>query len=247
MAVQRRKAPPLASTEVTQEANVKTHTATIADLSSGHLGVTLSDADENIGVLVADTDPNDLAAAAGLRTGFVITSINGVAVTGHEDALNLMQSSAKITMTYLTEAEAAVEAKKMRAKYVTKRNKWIVGIIMAVAAALVAAVTTAIIKDPHEASKLATHLGFPQVAHKLYEFGLPPPPAPLQGAELELKKAEAKYAVDELLRKYPHMALQYKMKIKEFQVKRSEEVPAACSSNPDRPPLPLCTCVAGST
>ena len=49
----------------------------IEDVGKGHPGITLTDADYGLGVLVDAVVHQDLCAQAGLRPGHVITAVDG--------------------------------------------------------------------------------------------------------------------------------------------------------------------------
>ena len=77
----------------------------------GYLGLTISR--HPLGLLVVDTDPCDLAHAAGLRVGDVIVTVNGEAVNDHQRALNIIEgcerNGQRIRLTYHKAEAAAIE------------------------------------------------------------------------------------------------------------------------------------------
>ena len=110
----------------------------------GHLGVDISNSDVCSGVHVKTVHPKDLFALAGIKPGWVITSVNGSTVCEHVDAMDIMKAAKtkeiKLEIVFLTEDEAkkqgAVEAAESAAC-----TKWIVGgllIFLAVIALMIA-------------------------------------------------------------------------------------------------------------
>ena len=76
-----------ATTDDTKADDTNTKTVTI-DTKSGHVGITCENHElEPLGVLLTKCDTIDLAFKAGLREGDVVTSVNGVPVTDHEDII----------------------------------------------------------------------------------------------------------------------------------------------------------------
>ena len=76
------------------------HTQITLSKRAGRLGVTCVNA-EPFGALVSSLIQNSVAAAAGLRVGDVITSVNGHLVRGHPDAVALIDQAADVVTLVL--------------------------------------------------------------------------------------------------------------------------------------------------
>ena len=190
-------------------------TATIADPTAGHLGITLANAEHSIGVLVEHVDMADLCAKAGLRPGHVITSVGGKAVSTHEECLALLSvADAKpVTLTYLTPEGAAEEIEAAQAKYKTRRKKMGYGVLITIVL-LVLGALTAVTLDPTLPSKIKAaaidHLRQMEQQMSANQQPPAPPRPPLEGFELEMKKTEVKNKLAEFDKEYPTMSFMAK-------------------------------------
>lgn len=96
------------------------------DMSKGMVGITCSSELEPKGVRLEYCDPNDLAAAAGLREGDVVVRCNGVPVSDHSALVNTFAAAsvrrATVTLDYVPAASVASVAASMRAKRPTQKS-----------------------------------------------------------------------------------------------------------------------------
>ncbi len=93
MSTLRQRKPGAAPANGLAEAGAGTNGAprtVVIDSSSGYLGVTLSDVEDGVGVLIAQCDVMDLISRSGLKAGDRITKVNGKSVSSHSKALAAM-------------------------------------------------------------------------------------------------------------------------------------------------------------
>ena len=133
------------------------------DTREGFLGITCTNCDVTEGVTIREVVDKDLCARAGLRSGMVITMINGTCVggdySGHDFALELMneakEKEQKLKITYLTPDEAA----EMGARERRSRMRFcmgIVAIVVAILLAFVLAVFLGVVQSPAEMMRKQT-------------------------------------------------------------------------------------------
>ena len=172
--------------------------AKISDAKAGHLGVTLTTAEHNLGALVEAAHPSDLVALAGLKAGHVITAINSTAVTDHEQALSLMLAAeGSLTISYLTADDAAIEAKAAKAKYELSSPKRSLGMIVIVFIVIALGAIYFLINNDAVLKMLQPS---PPA-----NTNIPPPRTPLDPFDKELKKTELLNGIVSFVEKYPHM------------------------------------------
>jgi hypothetical protein len=105
------------------------------DTREGFLGVLkCTSSEECYGVRMDKLHPNDLLARAGLKSGMVVTHVNGTEVATHEVGMEIMnevkEKGEKLTLVYLTEKEAVEQGARER----KTRNKWIVAVLLVLCA-----------------------------------------------------------------------------------------------------------------
>mgnify|MGYP003881751031 CR=1 FL=1 len=84
--------------------------------SSTHLGMTVSRGSTGgiRGVCVIRLDPKDMAKAAGLRVGDLITHVNDIRVTEHEDAIRILECAKRHAVPVMLQVASP-------------RSKWSIG------------------------------------------------------------------------------------------------------------------------
>ena len=97
------------------------------DPAKGFYGVTVSSSDLISGVNVDAVHPKDLFAAAGLKAGDVIVSLDGEEVDNHERAMIIMElaqcdAKKKLKVMYVSKAYAEAEAARSAAKWARRRG-----------------------------------------------------------------------------------------------------------------------------
>ena len=92
----------------------KTYNVVSIDTSSGHLGVTLANAKD--GVLIEDLCDADLFYKAGLRSGDILKTVNGQAVSVHDHCLAIFDDckGTTVNVEYVTAAELTAEFNALR-------------------------------------------------------------------------------------------------------------------------------------
>ncbi len=108
MSTLRQRKPGAAPANGLAEAGAGTNGAprtVVIDSSSGYLGVTLSDVEDGVGVLIAQCDVMDLISRSGLKAGDRITKVNGKSVSSHSKALAAMtdkKADGRLEIEYCT-------------------------------------------------------------------------------------------------------------------------------------------------
>jgi membrane-associated protease RseP (regulator of RpoE activity) len=99
--------------------------------SRAFLGVYLDENSDNAGVLISGIEENSAAEESGLKTGDILTEIDGKKVGSYEEVVNIISSKnpgGKITLTYLREgktyeAEATLKEKKVEFHHFKMNDK----------------------------------------------------------------------------------------------------------------------------
>ena len=96
------------------------------DTREGHLGITLSTSSVCTGANVDAVHPKDLCALSGIKQGFVIRSVNGSDISGHEHCMEMLEEckskGEKVSITCLSVAEA----KEAGAEESAITKKWVI-------------------------------------------------------------------------------------------------------------------------